>query len=94
MESERAVVIVDLEKDQLAVCFKRSEIMFTVRIVLLAEIVVRCDGFYDLLYGLCAEAAMPGVKKASSRLLDRWRRKSSLRARMVSEDRDMLISTG
>ena len=55
MESERAVVIVDLEKDQLAVYFKRSKIMFTVRIVLLTEIVVRCDGFYDSLDGRCAE---------------------------------------
>jgi hypothetical protein len=66
MESERAVVIVDFKKDQLAVGFKRSEIMFTVRIVRLTEIVVGGDGFYDSLYGRWAKGS------------DAWRQESEL----------------
>ena len=60
MVRERLVVIVDLEKYPVTVSIECAEVMFFVRVVGVAEIVVHSDGLHDALDGFLAERSDAG----------------------------------
>jgi hypothetical protein len=43
MVGEGPIVVIDLEEDRVALGFERSEVMFFVRIIGVAEVIIRCD---------------------------------------------------
>jgi hypothetical protein len=55
MQSQRAIKIVDLEKDRVALDLERAKVMFFVWIVGVAKLVVDFDGFDDARYGVGSE---------------------------------------
>ena len=61
MGGERLVEIIDLEKDRLAVGFERAEVVFFVRVVGVAEIVIDGDGLDDARDSFGTERGDAGV---------------------------------
>ena len=90
MVGQRPIVIVDLEKDPLAVGVECAKVMLFVRVVGVTEVIVDGDRLNDLRYSVGPSAAMPGVMTAPPP--KRCCRKSSLSARIRSVLLVMVVS--
>src|SRR5437762_493711 len=64
VRGEFFVIIIDHEKDRLAIDLERSEVMFLVGVIGVAEIVIDSDGLDDTGHGFGAESGDTGSQES------------------------------